>query len=178
MHPQVRGNLLTGGVRRRARAPAPRRRQVVVRFSTAELGLIRERAAIGGLAVGAWVGRPRSRRRRAAPADRSGFRICCGCMLTLSSSGRPVRPASKLPSAWRVSSRGLMRDRSGCGGVRAGQSVITKVVHGWRVGGQIAYLRGPGRAQEHVRSRVIASGMRVGSRSRPGRGSSIGIWGR
>ena len=35
--------------------------------------------------------------------------------------------------------------------------MITKVVHGWRVGGLIAYLMGPGRAQEHVRPRVIAS---------------------
>jgi hypothetical protein len=35
--------------------------------------------------------------------------------------------------------------------------VITKVVHGWRVGGLISYLMGPGRAQEHVRPRVIAS---------------------
>jgi hypothetical protein len=35
--------------------------------------------------------------------------------------------------------------------------VITKVVHGWRVGGLIAYLMGPGRAQEHVNPRVIAS---------------------
>ncbi len=35
--------------------------------------------------------------------------------------------------------------------------MITKVVHGWRVGGLIAYLLGPGRAQEHVRPRVIAS---------------------
>jgi hypothetical protein len=33
----------------------------------------------------------------------------------------------------------------------------TKVVHGWRVGGLIAYLMGPGRAQERVRPRVIAS---------------------
>jgi hypothetical protein len=35
--------------------------------------------------------------------------------------------------------------------------VITKVVHGWRVGGLISYLMGPGRAQEHVRPRVVAS---------------------
>ncbi|GAA4982149.1 hypothetical protein WHI96_26945 [Pseudonocardia tropica] len=35
--------------------------------------------------------------------------------------------------------------------------MITKVVHGWRVGGLVAYLLGPGRAQEHVRPRVIAS---------------------
>ena len=35
--------------------------------------------------------------------------------------------------------------------------MITKVVHGWRVGGLIAYLMGPGRAQEHVDPRVIAS---------------------
>ncbi|MDN5919517.1 MAG: hypothetical protein L0I76_31200 [Pseudonocardia sp.] len=35
--------------------------------------------------------------------------------------------------------------------------MITKVVHGWRVGGLLAYLMGPGRAQEHVRPRVIAS---------------------
>ncbi|RZT85547.1 hypothetical protein EV383_2420 [Pseudonocardia sediminis] len=34
--------------------------------------------------------------------------------------------------------------------------MITKVVHGWRVGGLVAYLLGPGRAQEHVRPRVIA----------------------
>ena len=35
--------------------------------------------------------------------------------------------------------------------------MITKVVHGWRVGGLVAYLMGPGRAQEHVRPRVVAS---------------------
>ncbi|MFC4951027.1 relaxase/mobilization nuclease domain-containing protein [Pseudonocardia sp. GCM10023141] len=35
--------------------------------------------------------------------------------------------------------------------------MITKVVEGWRVGGLIAYLMGPGRAQEHVNPRVIAS---------------------
>ncbi len=35
--------------------------------------------------------------------------------------------------------------------------MITKVVHGWRVAGLIVYLMGPGRAQEHVRPRVIAS---------------------
>ncbi|WP_344722870.1 hypothetical protein [Pseudonocardia yunnanensis] len=41
---------------RRARASEPRRRQAVVRFSSAELGLVRERAALAGLAVGAWIG--------------------------------------------------------------------------------------------------------------------------
>jgi hypothetical protein len=35
--------------------------------------------------------------------------------------------------------------------------VITKVVRGWRTGGLIAYLLGPGRAEEHRRPRVIAS---------------------
>ncbi|MCX6462668.1 MAG: hypothetical protein NTW05_03595 [Pseudonocardiales bacterium] len=35
--------------------------------------------------------------------------------------------------------------------------MITKVVHGWRVAGLIAYLMGPGRAQEHIDPRVIAS---------------------
>jgi hypothetical protein len=35
--------------------------------------------------------------------------------------------------------------------------VITKVVHGWRVGGLVAYLMGPGRAQEHMNPRVIAT---------------------
>lgn len=35
--------------------------------------------------------------------------------------------------------------------------MITKVVHGWRPGGLIAYLMGPGRAEEHRRPRVIAS---------------------
>jgi len=35
--------------------------------------------------------------------------------------------------------------------------VITKVVHGWRVGGLIAYLMGPGRAEEHRNPHVIAS---------------------
>ena len=35
--------------------------------------------------------------------------------------------------------------------------MITKVVHGWRVGGLITYLMGPGRAQEHVDPRVIAA---------------------
>ena len=35
--------------------------------------------------------------------------------------------------------------------------MITKVVHGWRVGGLVAYLMGPGRAEEHRRPRVVAS---------------------
>lgn len=35
--------------------------------------------------------------------------------------------------------------------------MITKVVHGWRVGGLIAYLMGPGRAEEHRNPQVIAS---------------------
>ncbi|MGH3613977.1 MAG: relaxase/mobilization nuclease domain-containing protein [Pseudonocardia sp.] len=35
--------------------------------------------------------------------------------------------------------------------------MITKVVHGWRPGGLIAYLMGPGRAEEHERPRIIAS---------------------
>lgn len=35
--------------------------------------------------------------------------------------------------------------------------MITKVVHGWRPGGLVAYLMGPGRAEEHRRPRVIAS---------------------
>jgi hypothetical protein len=35
---------------------APRRRQVVVRFSDAELAVVRERAVSAGLAVGAWIG--------------------------------------------------------------------------------------------------------------------------
>ncbi|MHA6622893.1 relaxase/mobilization nuclease domain-containing protein [Pseudonocardia sp. DLS-67] len=35
--------------------------------------------------------------------------------------------------------------------------MITKVVHGWRVGGLLAYLMGPGRAEEHRRPRVVAT---------------------
>jgi hypothetical protein len=35
--------------------------------------------------------------------------------------------------------------------------VITKVVHGWRPGGLIAYLFGPGRYEEHRNPRVVAS---------------------
>lgn len=42
--------------RRRLRAEAPRQRQVVVRFSDEELVLVRERATLAGLAVGAWIG--------------------------------------------------------------------------------------------------------------------------
>ncbi|QJY49027.1 hypothetical protein [Pseudonocardia broussonetiae] len=34
----------------------PRLKQVVVRFSDAELAVVRERAASAGLAVGAWIG--------------------------------------------------------------------------------------------------------------------------
>lgn len=45
-----------GRRRRRARLEQPRRRQVVVRFSDAELTLVGERAALAGLAVGAWIG--------------------------------------------------------------------------------------------------------------------------
>lgn len=35
--------------------------------------------------------------------------------------------------------------------------MITKVTHGWRPGGLVAYLMGPGTAEAHVRPRVIAS---------------------
>ncbi|MHA6783977.1 hypothetical protein ACVGOW_23730 [Pseudonocardia saturnea] len=45
-----------GSARRRLRAESRRRRQVVVRFSEAELVLVRDRAAGAGLAVGAWIG--------------------------------------------------------------------------------------------------------------------------
>jgi hypothetical protein len=38
------------------RSDVPRCRQVVVRFSDAELVVVRERAASAGLAVGAWIG--------------------------------------------------------------------------------------------------------------------------
>ena len=34
--------------------------------------------------------------------------------------------------------------------------MITKVVHGWRVSGLLAYLMGPGRAEEHRHPRVVA----------------------
>lgn len=42
--------------RRRVRTASPRRRQVVLRFSDAELVVVRERAGLAGLAVGAWIG--------------------------------------------------------------------------------------------------------------------------
>lgn len=45
-----------GRRRRRVRLEQPRRRQVVVRFSDAEPTLVGARAALAGLAVGAWVG--------------------------------------------------------------------------------------------------------------------------
>lgn len=35
--------------------------------------------------------------------------------------------------------------------------MITKVTHGWRPGGLVAYLMGPGTAEEHARPRMIAS---------------------
>ncbi len=35
--------------------------------------------------------------------------------------------------------------------------MITKVVHGWRPAGLIAYLMGPGRHEEHRNPRVVAS---------------------
>ncbi len=35
--------------------------------------------------------------------------------------------------------------------------MITKVVHGWRPAGLLAYLLGPGTAEEHRAPRVIAS---------------------
>lgn len=46
----------SASARRRLPADGRRRRQVVVRFSEAELVLVRERAAVAGLAVGAWIG--------------------------------------------------------------------------------------------------------------------------
>lgn len=49
------GNV-AGSRRRRVRVEQPRRRQVVVRFCDAELALVGERAALAGLAVGAWIG--------------------------------------------------------------------------------------------------------------------------
>jgi hypothetical protein len=49
--------------------------------------------------------------------------------------------------------------------------VITKVVNGWRPGGLIAYLMGPGRSEEHRRPRVIASWDGLDTRWQP---ASIG----
>ena len=79
-------------------------------------------------------------------------------------------------------------DRSRCGGDvvectaflargsgALGAVVITKVVHGWRPAGLLAYLLGPGTAEVHQAPRVIATwdGLDAGgSRSRRGRGSS------
>ena len=40
---------------------------------------------------------------------------------------------------------------------RPGAVVITKVVHGWRPAGLLAYLLGPGTAEVHRAPRVIAS---------------------
>lgn len=42
--------------RRRLPADGRRQRQIVVRFSDAESVLVRDRAAVAGLAVGAWIG--------------------------------------------------------------------------------------------------------------------------
>jgi hypothetical protein len=60
------------GRRRRVRSEYPRQRQVVVRFSDAELSAVRERAALAGLAVGAWIGQTVlevARRGEAPPAE-------------------------------------------------------------------------------------------------------------
>jgi len=48
--------------------------------------------------------------------------------------------------------------------------MITKVTHGWRPGGLVAYLMGPGTAEAHVRPRVIASwdGLDAGWQPEPG----------
>ncbi|MCU1654613.1 MAG: hypothetical protein JWQ60_5762, partial [Pseudonocardia sp.] len=35
--------------------------------------------------------------------------------------------------------------------------MIAKVSRGWRVGGLLRYLMGPGRANEHTEQRVVAS---------------------
>lgn len=44
------------GLRRRARAVVPRRRQVVVRYSEEEFEIVAARARLARLAVGAWLG--------------------------------------------------------------------------------------------------------------------------
>ena len=49
------------------------------------------------------------------------------------------------------------RSSSRAGRDRAGPVVITKVVHGWRPAGLLAYLLGPGTAEVHRAPRVIAS---------------------
>ena len=46
--------------------------------------------------------------------------------------------------------------------------MITKVVHGWRIAGLVDYLMGPGRAQEHVNPRVIATWDGQGAAWQPG----------
>jgi hypothetical protein len=42
--------------------------------------------------------------------------------------------------------------------------VITKVLHGWRPGGLLSYLMGPGRAEVHRDTRVVASWDGLGAR--------------
>ncbi|GAA2573862.1 hypothetical protein GCM10010210_56800 [Pseudonocardia hydrocarbonoxydans] len=53
--------------------------------------------------------------------------------------------------------------------------MITKVVHGWRPGGLIAYLMGPGRAEEHRQPRVIASWDGLDAAWQPAR-TGAGSW--
>jgi hypothetical protein len=47
--------------------------------------------------------------------------------------------------------------------------VITKVVHGWRPGGLLAYLMGPGRAEVHRDPRIVASWDGLGAGWQPER---------
>ena len=49
------------------------------------------------------------------------------------------------------------RDRCRSCESRTRPLMITRVVHGWNVGGLVTYLMGPGRAREHVNPRVIAT---------------------
>ena len=56
--------------------------------------------------------------------------------------------------------------------------MITRVVNGWRVAGLIAYLMGPGRAQEHVNPRVIASWDGKDAAWQPGHGGGVPDGGR
>ena len=121
--------------------------RVVVRLSSDELSLVQERAQLAGLAVGAWIGQ--------IVVDAADEETPLVALLRLHADvvaaravGLPAREAALL----------LERlDRAIDAVLSEVPAVITKVVHGWRVGGLIAYLMGPGRAQEHLRPRVIAS---------------------
>lgn len=143
---------------------APRRRQVLVRLSDGDLAAVKAGAAPECLAVEAWM-----RELAVRAADGAGWDLAVSRREVVAQLGSGPGRRRRHPRCRRRGGRPrpghgrVARSRHADRGRRPEvAAVITKVVHGWRPGGLIAYLMGSGAR----RGAPVAAGDRELARTR------------